>query len=359
MTDSIEHLDPNFAVRKPGSDLRWYDARRLGIEGRGFTKTKAFYDRLPAAAEKVVSESVWGLQQHSAGMYVRFVTDAPAIGVRWTLRFESLAMSHMPATGVSGVDLYMSENGVFRWVGIGIPKQFPENTAELRAAVDGKRRLFMLYLPLYNGVESVHLGVPQDRTLMVAPDDPNPPICFYGTSIVQGGCAARPGMNYPAILQRRLNWPVLNFGFSGSGHAEPEMAELLSELDPSVYVLDPLPNLSPKLVAERIEPFTRILRRVRPNTPIVIIENITPTNTWRRHRGDPERADIKKNQILKMVCRRLCDGGTKQLHYIASDALLGDDFESTVDGVHPTDVGFMRIADALEPVLQSLVPSHT
>ena len=358
MTQSIERLDPNFAVREADSDLLWYDARRLGVEGRGFTETKAFYNRLPAAAEGIVREPVWGLQQHSAGMYVRFVTDAPAIGVRWTLRFESLAMSHMPASGVSGVDLYMSEDGAFRWVGIGIPKQFPKNTAELQGSIDGQGHLFMLYLPLYNGVESVHLGVPEDRTLTMAPVDARPPMCFYGTSIVQGGCAVRAGMNYPAILQRRLNQPVLNFGFSGNGQAEPEVAELLGELDPSVYVLDPLPNLSPELVTERIEPFARILRRARPDTPIVFVENIIPTHTWRRHLGDPERAGVQKNTCLQAAYRRLLDGGMNKLHLVPGDNLFGDDFESTVDGLHPTDLGFMRMADVLEPVLQPLVSSH-
>ena len=111
--------------------LRWIDARELGIEGRGFADTAHAYDRLPAGAHGQVIDSVWKLQQHSAGMAVRFSTSAPEVGVRWTLRFPELAMAHMPSSGVSGVDLYASQGGQFRFAGVGIPTGFPDNTARL------------------------------------------------------------------------------------------------------------------------------------------------------------------------------------------------------------------------------------
>ena len=108
------------------------------------------------------------------------------------------------------------------------------------------RREYVLYLPLYNGVQEVKIGVPEGATLEVAGPRPvgTKPIVFYGTSILQGGCASRPGMAYPAILGRRLDWPTINLGFSGNALSEPEVAQLLAELDPAVYVLDPLPNMT-------------------------------------------------------------------------------------------------------------------
>jgi hypothetical protein len=62
-----------------------------------------------------VRNPVWDLAQDSAGLRVRFVTDAPTIRARWTLRKERLAMPHMPATGVSGLDLYVRLPGGWHW----------------------------------------------------------------------------------------------------------------------------------------------------------------------------------------------------------------------------------------------------
>jgi len=353
---TIKELDPNFAGTELRDGLVWRDIRALGVEGRAFEDTADYYDRLPAKAEKTVRDGVWQLQAHSAGMYVRFVTDAPEIGVRWKLRFPELALSHMPATGVSGVDLYRLENDHYRWAAIGIPAEFPENAATLRAATTDEEQSFILYLPLYNGVESVQIGVPEDKSLTPSPDwpgGPHKPICFYGTSITQGGCAARPGLSYTAIVERALMRPALNFGFSGNAQAEPELAELLSELDPAIYVLDPLPNI-PDRVTERMETFVRILRRAHPDTPILLVEHILPRHRSAHEIADPEDGSNGKNVALHLARANLERDGIGNLHLLECDDLLGDDFEGTVDGVHPTDAGFLRMAKAFTDKLREL-----
>jgi len=88
---------------------RWEDVRDWGVEGRGFNDTEAYFDRLPARAKGVVRDDVWGLSRHSAGMMVRFRTDASEIHVDYGVTSSNLAMPHMPATGVSGLDLYASD----------------------------------------------------------------------------------------------------------------------------------------------------------------------------------------------------------------------------------------------------------
>ena len=354
----IDKLDPNCAIRRPDDDLLWFDARTLGVEGRGYESASSYYDRFPSDAEGVVRPPVWELQKHSAGMAVRFVTDAPKIGVRWTLRFESLAMPEMPATGVSGLDLYRRENGRFRWAGVGVPSAFPVNTSQLQGSPNGETAEFILYLPLYNGVEAVEIGVPQDVLIGKAPpwdDRPHRPICFYGTSITHGGFASRPGMAYPSIIGRALNRPIVNLGFAGNGQSEPEVAKLLARMDPSVYVLDPLPNMSPQWVAERIEPLVQTLRVAHPLTPIVLVEHLTPADVAGGNLKDSNAGFAQSNRRLRKAHHNLAKAGDRNLHRVIGSKLLGKDFEGTVDGVHPTDVGFMRIADAIGKVLQPLV----
>src|SRR4029453_16674691 len=117
-----EVLDQKLGKLDPDEKTRWYDVAQLNLEGRGWTQTEAFYDRLPAKAKGVVRDPVWKLSHDSAGMCVRFVTDATSIQARWTVRSENLALVHMPATAVSGLDLYVkTEGGRWGWLSGGPP----------------------------------------------------------------------------------------------------------------------------------------------------------------------------------------------------------------------------------------------
>lgn len=353
---AIEKLDPNFALEKSEDGLQWYDIRAFGVEGRAYDDTKSFYDRWPARAEGVVPAPVWELGLRSAGMYTRFVTNADRISARWSLRHANLAMNHMPASGVSGLDLYGLVDGHWRFAGTGIPSKFPDNEAVLINDMDIQSRQFMLNLPLYNGVTSVAIGVPHDAVITKAPkwnQADTRPILFYGTSIVQGGCASRTGMAYPAIISRRLHRPHINMGFSGNGRCEEAVARLLAEIDPCAYVIDPLPNMVHELVTERMELFVNILRAARPKTPIVLVENIW-YQQWHFHRARRDRFTTA-NRALRAAHDRLVAAGVTGLHYVEGRELLGDDTLATVDGTHPTDVGFMRQADAIAPVLQRIL----
>ncbi len=349
----IEHLDPNMATQSPEGDWLWYDALSLGLEGQGWTELKEPYDRLPAKAEGVVRDAVWSLSRHSAGLAVHFVSDAQKISARWTLRSKNLAMPHMPATGVSGLDLYVRDGAVWRWIGAGRPDA-QSNEKELVKALPKGQHEFLLYLPLYNGVTRLEIGVPPRSMLAKAPARPAShakPICFYGTSITHGGCASRPGMAYPAILGRWLQRECINIGFSGNGKLEPELGELLAELDVAAYVLDCAPNLDPEQLKARIEPFIEALRKARPDTPIVLVENISYQAGYfiRRARKSYER----KNKETRAAYERLVDKGVPGLYYLAGEKLLGNDGEATVDGTHPTDLGFIRMAEAFAPVLKA------
>jgi lysophospholipase L1-like esterase len=339
---------------------RWHDIRDWGIEGKGWADTERFFDRLPARAKEKVRPPVWDLSRHSAGMCVRFQSDGMAISARWTLLSANLAMSHMPASGVSGLDLYaQDEEGRWRWLGVGRPESAPNAQAQLVAGLPPGRRAFLLYLPLYNGVESVEVGLPSGATAEPLPPRTTKPVVFYGTSIVQGGCASRPGMAYTAILGRRLDRAVINLGFSGNGTMDPEIADLMAELDPCAYVLDCLPNLNPADVAQRTEPFVRTLRAARPTAPIVLVED----RSWTNAAFLPSLRDYHaaNRAALRRAFDRLLAAGVGQLHCVPGEPLLGDDGEATVDGSHPTDLGFLRMADALEPILRPLAcgPNET
>ena len=332
----------------PDGKTAWYDARDLTIEGRGWPEDQlaAPFDRLPAKAKNMVRAPVWSLSHHSAGICVRFKTTSPSIQIKWTLLSGSLAMPHMAATGVSGVDLYARDSaGRWHYCGTGRPHGVTnkvsfwihvENPVECR-----------VYFPLYNGTKELLIGVPKDAKIEPMDDAATrgKPVVFYGTSITQGGCASRTGTAYPAIVGRMLDVPVINLGFSGNGKMDMELADLMAEIDARLYVIDTLWNMSPDLVRQRAEPFIKRLHSLKPDVPILACEDCN-------YRDD---VPTPKGKILSQVVDKLRAGGMTNLYFLSAKGMLGDDEEGTVDGCHPTDLGMMRMARVFSSAIAKLL----
>jgi lysophospholipase L1-like esterase len=319
-------------------DIEWRDAAVMFMEGRGWTEPGRAFHRLPARAEGKVTDAVWGLEKNTAGLAVPFITDSPSVHVRWS---GGGAMPHMPATGMSGVDLYERQPDGWRFVANGRPKD-GETTRTLTSAVTARTE-YLLYLPLYQKVDYLEIGVEKGATFSQPIQSDRKPIIFYGTSIVQGGCASRPGMAHVAIIGRQLDWPVMNLGFSGSARMEPAMADLVGELDAAVYVLDCLPNMTDDLIPDRVEAFIRRLRELRPDTPIIMVEHLKPEKV------------LDRNARYQELYRKLTAEGMVGLHLLPGETLLAGKEEGTVDGTHPTDLGFYFMAEAHLPILRKIL----
>jgi N-terminus of Esterase_SGNH_hydro-type/GDSL-like Lipase/Acylhydrolase family len=208
----VSKLDPAMGVNKKAADnLEWHDVTKWGVEGRILPEQTRlrWFDRLPASAEKSVTPAVWSLSRDSSGMMVRFKTDATAISVHYKLSKDRLAQPHMPATGVSGVDLYARDtDGKWKWVMVTKPATQEVKAEIIKDLAPGERE-YAAYLPLYNGVEFMSIGVAKGSKFEeLAPREK--PVVFYGTSITHGACASRPGMVHTGILGRKLDMPVVN-----------------------------------------------------------------------------------------------------------------------------------------------------
>ena len=341
-------------MTQPEAKHEWYDVKDMGVEGKGWTEMKSYYDRLPAKAEGVVRDVVWQLSRQPAGLCASFETDATQIRARWELESAGLTHPRSPQVAFSGLDLYaMDPAGRWRWAGAApdVGSQTPEQVL-LESIAPGLHR-YRVYLPLANPVRRVEIGVPRGAKFAPVKPRREKPIVFYGTSICHGFCASRSGMPHPMILGRRLDRPIINLGFAGQALMEPEIAGLLSELDPIIFVLDPIPNMEAKLISERAESFVRKLRVARPRTPIVLVAARHYTNSWIRTSGRIQ--DETRSAAFRAAYERLVASGLTGLCYVPGEHLFGDDGEASMDSSHPSDLGFMRMADALEPVLRSLL----
>ena len=350
--ESTAKLDPAMAASKASNpNLDWYDVTKWGIEGRILPDQdrKLWFDRLPSSAEGKVTDAVWNLSRDSAGMMARFKTSSSAISVHYKVRKSQLGMPHMPATGVSGIDLYARDNdGKWKWVQVTKPATQEVQTEIIQGLEPGVRE-YAAYLPLYNGIEFLKIGVEKGASFEgLAPR--GKPIVFYGTSITHGACASRPGMVHTNILGRKLDMPIVNLGFSGNGRMDQAVGEFLVQLDAAVFVIDCLPNMQPADVTAKCEPLVKQLRAAKPNTPIVLVEDRRFTNDWITPKKRQFHTD--NHAALRKAYDSLVAQGIEKLFYIHGDSLYGDDTEGATDASHANDLGFMRQADVFEPVLR-------
>ena len=337
----------------PEPELTWHQVAQWGVEGRAWPEMDRlrFFDRFPVVAQGRVTDAVWNLSRDSAGMVVRFRTDATTIWANYTLRNERLAGPNMTAIGASGIDLYARDPaGKWRWAAVTRPAGKVVRQFIINDLTPGVRE-YAAYLPLYNGVDELSIGVPPGAQFERLAPRTEKPIVFYGTSITHGASASRPGMVHTAILGRRVDRTVVNLGFSGNGRMDAAVGELLVKIDAAVYVIDCLPNMNAAMVREKCIPLVKQLRAARPDTPIVLVEDRRFTNEWVRAKQIQFHTD--NHAALREGFETLQKEGVKGLYYIGGDALLGDDTEGATDGSHPNDLGFMRQADVFEPVLRA------
>ena len=348
----VAKLDPAMAVNKGAdSNLDWYDVTTWGVEGRILPEQDRalWFDRLPSSAKSKVTSNVWNLSRDSAGMMVRFKSDSAAISVHYKVRKSNLAMPHMAATGVSGIDLYARDtDNKWKWVQVTKPAT-QEVQAEIISGLAPGFREYAAYLPLYNGIEFLKFGVAKGSKIEgLAPREK--PIVFYGTSITHGACASRPGLVHTNILGRRLDMPIVNLGFYGNGRMDQAVGDYLVQVDAAAYVIDCLPNMQPADVTAKCIPLVKQIRATRPTTPILLVEDRRFTNDW----ITPAKHEFhtKNHAALRAAFDSLTQQGVGNLHYIEGDHLYGDDTEGATDASHANDLGFMRQANIFEPVLK-------
>lgn len=333
------------------AQIVFHDASAFPLLGKATTQTKSLYERLPDSCEQVSRKPLWQLGRNSAGLAIRFRSNSTTIKARWETR-NNFRMNHMTPTGICGLDLYCLDGEHWHFAGSGRPSG-KETTATLIKNMSPAEREYLLYLPLYDGPLSLEIGIDSLATIsQPAVDLPRreKPVLFYGTSILQGGCASRPGMAHTNILERRLQRECINLGFSGNGQLDMEIADLIATVDASMFVLDFVPNATVEQMDERAARFIGKIRRAHPDTPILLVEDPRFTTTWLDSKLAEEVRE--KNAKIGEIYRQLKSQGDKNLYFLSSERIIGTDDEACVDGIHFTDLGFMRYAEILYPILK-------
>lgn len=360
----IENYDKNMRPNEHiHQDTAWQTPMQKPFEISGFAwfSEEKKYRRLPAWSTDMVREPVDHLANHTAGGQIRFQSDTTSLSIKVTLK-DRANMSHMPATGQCGVDCYVGD--AHTTTGLQYVNSTKYNVdlikyeCNLFEGLKPGMRHIVLNLPLYQGVEEIQIGLDPDATTIKPPQyQSNKKVIIYGTSITQGGCATRPGMMYSNILSRNIPLEFINLGFSGNGKGEPELAKIISDIDdPACLIVDYEGNCSStEHLRKTLPEFIKIYRAKHPLVPIIIPSRIP----YARENLMPHLYEkrIERKQFEQSLVNSLRQQGDLNIYFFdGSHSLGGEDFyECTVDGSHPTDLGFLRMARAIEPVLKTLV----
>ena len=328
------------------NNIKYYGEESFLLEGTFIHDSlkENRYDRLPASYKEIVREPVWDLSKHSSGLSIRFLSNSSVITAKWEV-LNNFSMDHMPNTGIKGVDLYFKDNDEWQYINTGVPVGF-NNEYKLVENMGNELREYKVFLPLYDGIKNIEIGVDSKSYIKRPKINEKKPIVFYGTSITQGACASRPGMAHTNIISRKLDRDVINFGFSGNGRMEQPIANLISDSNPIFYVIECMPNMyPPDLVSSNTIPLIDTIRAKDPDTPIILVDLFTsPLTALDKNAiiGTSEMNNALKSQYDKMI-----NSGYNNIIYLETQSALGNDFEGTVDAVHFTDLGFIRYSDFL------------
>ena len=349
MKQNVAQIDKNFLAGSEimRQDIDWYALPDEHFEICGLAQAEdGLFYRLPESLVDNVNEGVCTLGRHTAGGRIRFRTDSPFIAYRAQLRYTG-SMSHMPLTGSAGTDLFLNGRALttFRpandraeWYD-GFIEFLPEEMKDMEMG-----------LPLYNGLQHIYVGVQTgSRVELPRAYAVDRPIVYYGSSITQGGCASKPGNSYQGFLSRWLDADQINLGFSGNGLGESVMAEYIAGLTMSAFVLDYDYNApTPEHLQATHEAFFKTVRAAQPDLPVILVTR-PPRGTFKDENMEQRR------QIIYQTYQNAKAAGDDQVWFVDGQTLFGDAdvCDCTMDGVHPNDLGFYKMAKVLYPVLKN------
>lgn len=343
------------------AQTKWYSPMEAGfpvVQNQGWIKELGnTYSRLSQRAEVEVRKPLWNLSLNSAGLAIHFYSNAPEIKVRYGVS-GPLSMPHMPNTGVSGIDLYgIDSDG--NWMNASGSYQWGDTISYIFTNI-GKDKFhnrgfeYRLYLPLYNTVKWLQVGVPENTELKFIPVREEKPIVAYGTSITQGACASRPAMAWTNIVSRTLDYPLINLGFSGNGKLEKEVINYLNELDAKLYILDCLPNLTQSNDNEAYIRIIEAVKQIRSKhaTPILLVEHAGYSNSSLDSLRMKDYTRL--NKASQMAFKALQTEGIKDIWYLSNKDLKFST-DGWVDYVHPSDLGMQNYADAYCKIIREIL----
>ncbi|MBQ3151440.1 MAG: hypothetical protein IJB86_09380 [Clostridia bacterium] len=312
----------------------------------GFDKTKTV-ERVPVSMREKMGFTHLG--GRTPGARLRFRTNSE--NLRITVKLEK----HSPDMGMSmyactSANVFVGTGSDTRFLGLVNPVSYEQTEFSKEFKKSSDIEDITILFPRNERVLDITVEIDDCGII----EEPTPythekPMLFFGSSITEGGCCESVGNAYTSLVSKWLDSDYYNYGFSGFCKGQREFAELFSQMDLSLMVLDYDHNApSAEFLKNTHEPFFKMMRKFKPTLPIVMM---TAPNYEHMSEADERRA------IIKATYDNAVKSGDNNVYFIDGKDFFGDtDREMcTVDGCHPNDLGFYRMAKVVYPVLKEIL----
>ena len=344
-------LTLNAAGAQEKQPLRYVDAATLTVIGKSMPTPKLF-QRVDTARYELW-QPVKNYSAFSTGLAVVFRTDSRTIRARWKTGGYGLG-HNMTAIARKGLDLYIERDGQWVYAGFGWPKGDNHDSALVEYMDEGEKTC-LVYLPLWDEVLSLELGIDGDSRIEAVPNPFRHRIVVIGSSITHGTGLSRPGMAYPAQLERATGFEFVNLGASGQCKMEQFFAHVAAACEADAFLFDSFSNPSAQQIEERLEPFVATIRAAHPTTPLIFLQ--TEVRESRNFNDKIRKFEDDKRAASEAGMQRLLKQD-KNIYFLNPGMPLGDDHDETVDGVHPSDLGHGRILEVIRPQIVKILKKH-
>lgn len=355
MSDTFRFTSPAVCARYPAV----FDARKKPFSLHGLYRPweDGAFKRLPQSVAERINDRARVLYTNTAGARLRFCTDSSFIALGAVYPPTDIPSARTAALSGAGAicfDLYADGAHVAvmwheRLLSCGNARSFELENGHYEAIADleeRKMREITLFFPAFTNVSEIYVGLEDGAHLCEAkPYRNQAPVVFYGSSITQGACASRAGNSYANILSRRFDFDFINLGFASGCHAEDAVIDYLCAQDMSLLVFDYDHNApSPAFLEQTHFPALKRLREAKPDVPFVVLSK---PNLFRGEEITRLRASIIENS-----CRAVSKMSDAPVHFVNGFEIYKslDKDVMTMDGTHPTDLGFFAMASALEKI---------
>ena len=316
----------------------WYkvNANDMDLYGTHACEGEALSCRVPYDIASKCNAGVVESSVYGAGVRLRFGTDSATISIRAEYNTNT-EHSCMTLCGTYGFDLYKCQDDgteVFRHM-FRPPNEFNRKAHEndmYTVKKDSGLTYYTLNFPLYSEVTSLYIGIDEGSKLTRGMKYKNDlPVVFYGSSITHGAAASRPGNIYESFIAQKYN---MNF--------EVEMAQYLAGRKMCMFVSDydfNAPNAE-HLVDTHYRLY-EIIREKNPDIPYIMIS--------RPNFFFDEENSAKRRAVIIASYEKALANGDKNVYFIDGETLFAGEYAEscTVEGTHPTDLGFMRMANVI------------
>lgn len=356
--------DKNLVIKSVKTEkVKWYnplESEKIKLYGLNWLEDNKNYNRLPNSETnrlKEVCPNVLRLAKNTAGVQAHFYTNSKNIVID-VLVDSAENLSTMTAVARAGFDLYVGKT--FKDLQFFGATSFNPTEKSYKYSFLNyyeEKVLCVLNFPLYTGVDKLMIGI--DESAVIEPSETfldNPRIICYGTSITQGGCASRPGLNYTNILTRKMSVEWLNYGFSGNAFGEGELIEVLAKIDnASLFIIDYEANSGTNgLLKKTLRNMISIIRNYQPKLKIMVISRIPYLFDEINQSMNTVRTDLREFQ--RNLIKELKTKGDSELYFVDGSKLLGENYHDyTVDNVHPNDLGFMKFSESIDEIIKLIM----